>query len=101
MEDAIEEKLFDSNGLRGAVSVEQGANVDSNFQPLPAQASPTIERSSAGISGAESELPMFSIDVTDESMQDKASLFDELLRLRIAKVKRVSADVSQQLQALK
>jgi hypothetical protein len=44
---------------------------------------------------------VFSIGVTEESMEDKASLFDELLRQRIAKVKRVSADVSNQLGALK
>ena len=101
MADAIEEKLFDSNGLRGAVSVEREANVDPTLQLLSALASPTIERFNAGISDAESELPAFSIGVTEESMQDKASLFDELLRQRIAKVKRVSADVSKQLRALK
>ena len=101
MADAIEDKLFDSSGLRGAVSVEQEENVDSTVQRLPALASPTIERFNAGISGAEWELPVFSISVTEESMEDKASLFDELLCQRIAKVKRVSADVSKQLRALK
>ena len=101
MEETIEEKLFDSNGLRGAVSVELGANVDSSLQLLPALTSPAIERFNAGILGAESGLPVFSIEVTEESMEDKASLFDELLRQRIAKVKRVSADITKQLQALK
>tara|TARA_B110000977_G_scaffold186211_1_gene251873 strand:- start:213 stop:518 length:306 start_codon:yes stop_codon:yes gene_type:complete len=101
MADVFEEQLFDSNGLRGAVSVEREANVDSTLQLSPDLASPTIERFDVGISGAESELPVFSIGVTEESMEDKASLFDELLRQRIAKVKRVSADVSNQLGALK
>jgi hypothetical protein len=101
MADVFEEQLFDSNGLRGAVSVEREANVDSTLQLPPDLASPTIERFNAGISGAESELPVFSIGVAEESMEDKASLFDELLRQRIAKVKRVSADVSNQLGALK
>ena len=101
MEDAIEEELFDSNGLRGNVSVEQEVNIGSTHQHRPALASSTIEHFNVGISGAQSELPVFSIDIADESMEDKASLFDELLRQRIAKVRRVSADVSKQLHALK
>ena len=101
MEDAIEEKLFDSKGLRGSVSVEQDANNISKNLLRPAVASSTIERYNAVFSGAASELPVFSIDVGEESIKDKASLFDELLSQRIAKVKRVSADVSKQLQALK
>jgi len=101
MEDIIEEKLFDSKGLRGSVSVEHDANNISKNLLRPAVASSTIERYNAVISGAASELPVFSIDVGEESIKDKASLFDELLSQRIAKVKRVSADVSKQLQALK
>ena len=101
MEDTSEEKLFDSNGLRGNVSVAEGPNVGSAVKVCPAVASSTIERFNAKISDSEPELSVFSLDVTDASMEDEATLFDELLRQRIAKVKRVSADVSKQLQAIK
>jgi hypothetical protein len=101
VEDTSEEKLFDSNGLRGNVSVTQGANIGPALKVRPAVTSSTIERFNAEISGSEPELPVFSIDDSDESMEDEATLFDELLRQRIAKVKRVSADVSKQLRALK
>jgi hypothetical protein len=101
VEDTSEEKLFDSNGLRGNVSVAEGPNVGSALKVRPAVPSPIIERFNTEISGSEPELSVFSIDVTDASMEDEATLFDELLRQRIAKVKRVSADVSKQLQAIK
>ena len=101
MEDESEEKLLDSNGVWGKVSVDQRSNLDSALKFHTSIASSTIERCDASTIGQEPEFLRFNIDADDETMEDKASLFDELLRQRIAKVKRVSADVSEQLQALK